>query len=48
MKYKKIEFQRIISYLMAELVENTERDWDTKCEILVEELINDFDIELED
>ena len=48
MKMSRIEFARITSYLMAELVENTERDWDTKMEILCEELVNDFDIEFED
>lgn len=48
MKMTQLEFQRITSYLMEELVENTERDWDTKHEILCEELINDFDIEFED
>lgn len=48
MKMKLIEFQRITSYLMEQLVEDTERDWDTKHEILCEELINDFDIEFED
>ena len=48
MKMTQLEFRRITSYLMEELVENTERDWDTKYEILCEELINDFDIEFED
>ena len=48
MKMKLIEFQRIISYLMEQLVEDTERDWDTKHEILCEELVNDFDIEFVD
>lgn len=48
MKMTQLEFQRITSYLMEELVENTERDWDTKHEILCEELVNDFDIEFED
>ena len=43
-----LEFQRITSYLMEQLVEDTERDWDTKHEILCEELVNDFDIELVD
>lgn len=48
MKMTLAEFQRITSYLMAELVEDTERDWDTKHEILCEELVNDFDIEFEE
>lgn len=48
MKMKSIEFQRITSYLMAELVEDTKRDYDTKYEILCEELVNDFEIEFED
>lgn len=48
MKITQSEFQRITSYLMDELVENTERDWDSKYEILCEELVNDFEIEFED
>ncbi len=48
MKMTLTEFQRITSYLMAELVEDTERDYDTKHEILCEGLINDFDIEFEE
>ena len=48
MKMKRIEFQRIVSYLMENLVEDEERDYDTKEEILCEELVNDFDIEFED
>ena len=48
MKMTLAEFQRIISYLMTELVEDTERDYDTKHEILCEELVNDFDIEFEE
>lgn len=48
MKMTLAEFQRITSYLMAELVEDMERDYDTKYEILCEELINDFDIEFEE
>lgn len=48
MKMTKSEFQRITSYLMEQLVEDTERDMDTKHEILCEELINDFDIEFID
>lgn len=48
MKMTLAEFQRITSYLMAELVEDTKRDYDTKHEILCEELINDFEIEFED
>lgn len=47
MKMKLTEFQRITSYLMEQLVEDTERDWDAKHEILCEELINDFDLEME-
>lgn len=46
MKITQLEFQRVTSYLMEELVENTERDWDSKYEILCEELVNVFDIEL--
>lgn len=48
MKIKLKEFQRITDYLMAELVEDTERDYDTKHEILCETLINEFDIEFDD
>lgn len=48
MKMTQLEFQRITSYLMEELVENIERDWDSKYEILCEELMNSFDIELVD
>lgn len=48
MKMTQLEFQRITSYLMEELVENIERDWDSKYEILCEELINVFDIKLID
>ena len=47
MKMQRIEFQRIVSYLMENVVEDTERDIDTKEQILCEELINDFDIEFE-
>ena len=48
MEMTQLEFQRITSYLMEELVENTERDWDSKYEILSEELVNVFDIKLVD
>ena len=48
MKMKMIEFQRIVSYLMENLVEDTERDYDTKEQILCEELVNSFDVEFED
>lgn len=39
------EVERI---LMAEPVEDTERDYDIKHEILCEELVNDFDVEFEE
>ena len=47
MKMERIELQRIVSYLMDNLVDDTERDRDTKEQILVEELVNSFDIEFD-
>ena len=45
MEMSRLEFQRVVSYLMENVVEDTERDYDTKEQILCEELVNSFDVE---